>query len=273
MLQKIQDKYQVNVVRGGSMPILFGNGFGTSQKVWKPVIELLGPEYTAITYEYAGGSPSTVNLYSNARHATYYGFVEDLLELIDGLDIGSLTYVGHSMGGMIGLLGALAEPEIFKKLILVGSSARYVDDPQSGYRGGFTKEQLDQLLAAMQTDYSAWANGFSAAAMGNPDLADLSADFSHSLKSLRADMAFRILRTAFMSDHRMEVDAFSRLEKPCCVVQSSHDLAVSADAAKWLAQNASAQYVGLQIEGHFPHIVNPQVIANIVRDFVPTHEF
>jgi sigma-B regulation protein RsbQ len=48
---------------------------------------------------------------------------------------------------MIGVLASIKAPEMFKSLVLVGPSARYIDD--GDYIGGFSALQIDELLESL----------------------------------------------------------------------------------------------------------------------------
>ena len=46
---------------------------------------------------------------------------------------------------MIGALATQKAPEMFGNLVMVGPSARYIDD--AGYVGGFIAKQIEELFA------------------------------------------------------------------------------------------------------------------------------
>ena len=52
---------------------------------------------------------------------------------------------------MIAVLAAGLTPRI-AELVLLGPSPRYVDEPSTGYRGGFTRADVDQLLDALECE-------------------------------------------------------------------------------------------------------------------------
>ena len=56
---------------------------------------------------------------------------------------------------MIGVLAATRRPELFDRLVLVCPSPRYIDD--EGYRGGFSKAEIDELLETMDGNYLGWS--------------------------------------------------------------------------------------------------------------------
>ena len=56
---------------------------------------------------------------------------------------------------MIGVLAAARAPERFGKLVLVGPSPRYIDD--EGYRGGFSRADIEELLESMDANFLGWS--------------------------------------------------------------------------------------------------------------------
>ena len=72
---------------------------------------------------------------------------------------------------MIGVLAAIASPERFAQLVLVGPSPRYIDD--GDYIGGFAREDIDGLLDSLDSNYLGWSSAMAPVIMGNPDRPEL----------------------------------------------------------------------------------------------------
>ena len=66
---------------------------------------------------------------------------------------------------MIGVLAQIAEPERFAALVLVGPSARYIDD--GGYVGGFSRSDIHDLLELMDSNHLGWQAPLSGLVMAN----------------------------------------------------------------------------------------------------------
>jgi sigma-B regulation protein RsbQ len=220
-------------------------------------------------FDFAGATEQTLAAYQPRRHRSLYGFAEDLVLLMKSMRIRGATYVGHSLGGVIGMLACNGDPGLFDSLVLLGASARYVDDPAAGYVGGFTEESIDQLVASMQNDYVAWANGFAPLAMGNPDRPVLAQEFTRSLLRLRPDIAAAVLGAAFHSDHRKDVQ---RLKVPVQVLQTESDVAVPLAAAEWLAAHSRARdFAIVAAQGHFPQLSAPEAVNAAILKFLAAH--
>ena len=71
------------------------------------------------------------------------------------LDLHDVVFVGHSVSSMIGVLAAVREPERFASLVLVCPSPCYVND--EGYAGGFTRQDIDELLESLDAQLLGWS--------------------------------------------------------------------------------------------------------------------
>src|ERR1700685_3261355 len=94
------------------------------------------------------------------------------------LELPPVVFVGHSVSAMIGVLAAIREPDQFSKLILVGPSPRYIDD--AGYRGGFSKADIDELLESLDSNYLGWSAAMAPVIMGNPERPELGEELTNS---------------------------------------------------------------------------------------------
>jgi sigma-B regulation protein RsbQ len=165
------------------------------------------------------------------------------------------------MGGIASVLASLLCPHRIGKLILIGASARYLND--EGYHGGFEQTDLDKLYNAVSASYYTWAAGFAPLAMRNADRPELSSYFADSLSRLRPDIALGVLRLAFQSDYR---SILPRVHTPTWVLQTRQDIAVPLAAAEYLATHIpGAQLSILNAEGHLPHVSAPGEINHILR--------
>lgn len=108
----------------GGPPVLLVHAFPTSHALWEHQIEALGKRYRLIRPDLRGfgGSPVPVPPYSMEA------FVADLLRLLDRLEIDQVNYVGISMGGMIGQVFALSEPERLQSLALCMTTSSVPED-------------------------------------------------------------------------------------------------------------------------------------------------
>ena len=248
----------------GKKAIVFAHGFGTDQTAWEQVAAAFTDDYKLVLYDNVGGGQADPAAFSPNKYDTLHSYAHDLLDICRGLNLKDAVMVGHSVSGMISLLAAAKEPDMFKKLVLVGASPRYLDD--EGYIGGFTQEALHQLYAAMANNYYAWVSGFAPMVMENPEKPELAESFAHTLASIRPDIAQSVARVIFQSDHRKDLSA---VHTETLLLQTQHDNAVPWEVALYLNQHISnSTLVKVKAEGHFPHISAPEEIIREIKKFI-----
>ena len=74
---------------------------------------------------------------SNIRRLN--GYADDVVELGRELGLHGAVFVGHSVSAMIGVLASIKAPGMFSSLVLVGPSARYIDD--GDYKAALAKRK------------------------------------------------------------------------------------------------------------------------------------
>lgn len=193
----------VQVIGDHPQTLILAHGFGTDQTAWRHQKDVLAARYRLVLLDHVGAGGADPAAYSPHRYRSLHSYAADLLEVLDELQVKQAVYVGHSMSGMIGLLAALEEPAAFARMVFIGASPRYLNDPK--YHGGFDQPSLDALYTAMASNYQAWVSGFAGLAMDNPERRELAAEFARSLSAIRPDIAQTVARVLFQSDHRPEL--------------------------------------------------------------------
>ena len=96
-------------------PLVFLHGWGSSHKWWRYQLAAFSPRYRCIAPDWVGFglSEKPKRDYSLEAMAAWLG------KFLDALNLPKVTLVGHSMGGTIGLLFALACPDRVEKLAVV----------------------------------------------------------------------------------------------------------------------------------------------------------
>jgi sigma-B regulation protein RsbQ len=165
---------------------------------------------------------------------------------------------------MIGVLAANTRPERIGALVLVGPSPRYLDD--DGYTGGFTPEDIDGLLASLESNYLGWSTAMAPAIMGNPDRPQLGAELTESF--CRADPAIQaqFARATFLSDNRTDL---ARVRVPTLVLQCADDI-IAPDAVGEFVhrQIAGSRLVRMAATGHCPNLSAPAETVAAIEEFL-----
>lgn len=254
----------VRVTGTGSPTIVLAHGFGTDQTAWRHQEAALAGSHRLVLFDHVGAGGSDLSAYSPRRYRNLHSYADDLLEILGELAVRDALYIGHSMSGMIGLLAALLAPGHFARMIFLNASPRYLNE--AGYCGGFEQSDIDNLYAAMTTNYQLWASGFAGLVMGNPERPELAQEFAATLTAIRPDIASAVTRIIFQSDYRAEL---SRLTVPTMIVQSSEDVAVPRAVGEYLAHHIPrAELRVIEAHGHLPHMSEPQRVLDAIQSFL-----
>ncbi len=254
----------VQVIGDHPTTLILAHGFGTDQTAWRHQQAVLAHHYRLVLFDHVGAGSADPAAYSPHRYRSLHSYAADLLEVLETLDVKQCVYVGHSMSGMIGLLAALQAPELFERMVFIGASPHYLNEPD--YHGGFSQSDLDALYAAMSANYQSWVSGFAGLAMDNPERQELSAEFARSLAAIRPDIAQTVARVLFQSDHRADL---AQLTTPTLVVATQYDMAVPISVSEYLAaQLPKAKLAIVNGRGHFPHMSAPDAVNAAICSFL-----
>jgi sigma-B regulation protein RsbQ len=185
---------------------------------------------------------------------------------VESLDLPPVVFVGHSVSAVIGLLAAAQRPELFDRLVLVGPSPRYIDEP--GYRGGFSRQEIDELLETMDVNYLGWSAHIAPVIMGVPERPELGEELTSSFCRTDPDIARRFARATFLSDNRADL---ARVRTPSLVVQCRHDVIAPMEVGQYVHENlADSELVVLEATGHCPNLSAPDLLVAAMRKYLPT---
>ncbi len=104
----------------GAPVLVLSHALGLSMAMWDPQLDSLARTFRVIRYDHRGhgGSPVPAGPYRIEDLA------RDLIQLLDRLAIGRMSFCGLSLGGMVGLWLAANAPERVDQLIVCCTAAR-----------------------------------------------------------------------------------------------------------------------------------------------------
>jgi sigma-B regulation protein RsbQ len=247
-------------------PMMFAHGFGCDQNMWRYVAPEFESDFKVVLFDHVGAGRSDAASYDPQRYATLDGYASDVLEICAALDLQDVVFVGHSVSSMIGALAAATEPGRFARLVMVGPSPKYLD--ADGYVGGFTEDDIRELLDSLDSNYLGWSSAMAPVIMGNPDRPELGAELVESFCRTDPDIARRFAHVTFMSDNR---DDLPRVQTPTLVLQCRSDVIAPVAVGEYVARRLPhAELVMLDATGHCPNLSAPAettaAIAGFVRD-------
>jgi sigma-B regulation protein RsbQ len=245
-------------------PMVFAHGFGCDQNMWRFVWPAFAHDHRIVLFDHVGSGGSDLAAYDRRRYGVLEGYAGDLLEICAALDLADVVFVGHSVSAMIGVLAAATEPLRFSKLVLVGPSPRYIDD--DGYVGGFSAEDIDELLDSLDSNYLGWASTMAPVIVGNADRPELGEELTNSFCRTDPEIAAHFARVTFLSDNRSDL---RRMRTPTLVLQCSNDVIAPDAVGEYVhCELPASTLVRLRATGHCPNLSAPEDTVAAIKAFL-----
>jgi aminoacrylate hydrolase len=105
----------------GAPTLLLSSGLGGAAHYWAPQIPALAPHFRVIAYDQTGTGRSPGTLPSTYAIAD---MAAEVAALLDSLSVTKAHFMGHALGGLVGLQLAVDRPERVGRLILVNAWAK-----------------------------------------------------------------------------------------------------------------------------------------------------
>ena len=245
-------------------PLMFAHGFGCDQHMWRFVAPKFEDRFRVVLFDHVGSGASDTSAYDPVRYATLDGYAADVLDICHELQLEEVVFVGHSVSSMIGVLAANVEPERFAKLVLVGPSPRYIDD--GSYIGGFTEQDIDELLGSLESNYLGWSSAMAPVIMGNSDRPELGDELTASFCRSDPTIALHFATVTFLSDNRADL---ANVQTPTLVLQCTNDAIAPVAVGEYVRRTiANSSLVMLHATGHCPNLSAPDETAAAIAAFV-----
>lgn len=244
--------------------VVLAHGFGCDQNMWRLTVPALAEDHRVVLFDYVGSGRSDLTAFSADRYSSLDGYAQDVTEICAALDLRDAVFVGHSVSAMIGVLAAGLAPERIGALVMVAPSPRYIDD--DGYRGGFTADDIDELLASLESNYLGWSTAMAPVIMGNPDRPELGEELANSFCATHPDMARVFARTTFLSDSR---DDLKTVSVPTLVLECTQDAIAPREVGAFVHRAIpGSTLVTLDATGHCPHLSAPEATNQAITAFL-----
>jgi sigma-B regulation protein RsbQ len=244
-------------------PILFAHGFGCDQSMWRYVAPRFAEGYRVVLFDHVGAGGSDLAAYDVQRYSALQGYAEDVLDICRALDLRDVIFVGHSVSSMIGVLAAADAPELFARLVLVAPSPKYIDE--SPYVGGFSTDDIRELLDSLESNYLGWSTAMAPVIMG-ADHPDLGEELTESFCRTDPGIARHFAGVTFMSDNRTDL---ARVWTPTLVLQCSNDVIAPVSVGEFVRDHMpNATMVLLDATGHCPNLSAPDQTATAIEQYL-----
>ncbi len=254
----------VRILGSGGTTLMFAHGFGCDQNMWRLVVPAFQDSHRIVLFDHVGAGQSDLSAYDRTKYASLDGYAADILDICHELGLSDVIFVGHSVSAMMGVVAARKEPELFKALVLVGPSPRYIDD--GDYVGGFSRQDIDGLLDSLDSNYLGWSSATAPAIMGNPNRPELGEELTNSFCRADPDIAAHFARVTFLSDNRRDLP---HVATPSLILQCSDDIIAPTPVGEYVHRHMPASHlVVMRATGHCPNLSAPDETIEAIRRFL-----
>ena len=263
-MEDVLKRNNVTITGTGEKVLLFAHGFGCDQNAWKYITAAFVSKYKLVLFDYVGAGKSDLSAYDSNKYNSLDGYVQDLLEICDALNLKEIIFIGHSVSCMIGALASIQRPALFEKLIFIGPSPCYIT--KEDYQGGFDQETIDTLFEVMEEDYIGWAKSLAPAIMGKEHDKELGKELTDSFCSIDATIAKQFAKVTFLSDNRNDLPL---IPIETLTIQCSQDMVAPLSVGQYVNQHAPNNTIMiLEAFGHCPHMSYPVETISAIKAFL-----
>lgn len=260
----LQRRNNVNVLGHGPATLVFAHGFGCDQSMWRFLVPSFEERYRIVLFDSVGSGASDASAYDRAKYASLQGYADDVIEIVTAFAEGPVVFVGHSVAAMVGVLATIRAPGLFAAQVMVSPSPSYIND--GDYVGGFTREDIDELLQTLQDNYLGWSSNMAPAIMGAPAQPGLGEELTNSFCRNDPDIAAHFARVTFLSDHRADLP---KSAAPALILQCTDDMIAPVCVGEYMQRTLPAGQLALIDNiGHCPHMSAPSASTLAMSSFL-----
>jgi pimeloyl-[acyl-carrier protein] methyl ester esterase len=258
---------------GAGRPLLMLHGWGLSGACFGAQVPALARQFRVLAPDLRGHGASS----PLAEGQGFATLVDDVVELLCGLDLHDVVVVGWSMGGMLSwALTQRPEAARLARIATVDIVPRLLNDAhwRFGLRDGRDAGVFARTTARMREDWPAFTRVFVPRVLAagddplrrrlRPWLIGLSeGNDGRSMARLWSSMVAQDLR-----------DQLPRITLPCLVACGARSQLYPAEASTWVeGRIADARLVRFDHSGHAPHLEEPERFRATVTAFArETHD-
>ncbi len=264
MIIDITTRNNINRFGSGDQTLMFAHGYGCDQTMWRYVTPAFEQDFEIVLFDHVGSGNSDENAYDFDKYDSLEGYASDIIEICDELELNDVTLVGHSVSAIIGVLAAGWAPDVIRKLILIGPSPCYINDDD--YYGGFSRQDIDELVETLESNYLGWSEHITPIIAGDPDHPEVADELYHSFCKMNPGIAQHFAKVTFLGDNR---DDLANVPVPSLIIQCHPDAIAPVHVGKYVHQKMpKSSFVQLDAPGHCPHLSAPEQTIKAMKTFL-----
>ncbi|OUM07403.1 pyrimidine utilization protein D [Pseudomonas syringae] len=253
--------HEIHRCQHADAPLLvLSSGLGGSSRYWADDLAVLTRDHDVLVYDHAGTgrSPAVLSPEYSIRHMAV-----ELLTLLDSLGIRHFHFMGHALGGLVGLELALLRPKLLQSQVLINAWSR--PNPHSARCFSIRKKLLlDSGPHAYVQAQALFLYPADWIAANSTRLAD---DEAHALAHF-PDTENLLRRINALETFNVETD-LADIHVPTLLIANRDDMLVPWQQSRHMAETLpDARLVLLEYGGHASSISDPPPFQRAVLDFL-----
>lgn len=239
--------------------VVFGHGLLFSGWMFTHQIEALKDEYRCITIDWRsqGQSPAARDGHDMDT------LTLDLVALLDELGLGSVHYVGLSMGGFVGMRLAARHPARVLSLTLINTSAG--PEPAAAARQDWLLANVYRLVGIGPVRKPVQQIMFSPISLGNPVIRARVDEWIGWLKKVDRAGLRRAVYGVFQRSP--VVDEIGGIRARTLVIVGADDIPTPPDRGKEIAAGISGARLEVVPDcGHSSTVEQPEILTKLIRE-------
>lgn len=232
--------------------VMFANSLGTEMRVWDPLLAEMADDLRIIRFDKRGHG------LSDCPNAPYKieTLVEDAIAIAEALDLRDVTFVGLSIGGLIGQGLAAKRPDLLRALVLMDTAAKIGD--KAGWNDRINAIEKDGIEGMADGILDRW---FGTEMLANPNL------------SIWRNMLITTPQQGYIGCcHAIAGADFTtqtaELKMPVLAIAGSEDGATPPELVRATADLCGAEFHEVAGAGHIPCAEKPREVAKILTQFL-----
>ncbi|MBC7147136.1 MAG: 3-oxoadipate enol-lactonase [Thioclava marina] len=234
--------------------VMFGNSLGSDLRLWEGLIPLLPEGLRLVRFDKRGHG------LSDCPPGPYS--IEDLsgdaAAICDALELRDVTFVGLSIGGLIGQSLAARRPDLLRALVLMDTGAR-IGAPDM-WQQRIDAVRRDGIASISDAILARWfAPGFEKATPTTFALC-------RNMLERGPDEGYAGCCAAIAGADLTESTA--KLTLPVMAMAGAQDASTPPDLVRATAALCGAEFHAIADAGHLPCVEKPEVVAALLKDFL-----
>jgi 3-oxoadipate enol-lactonase len=237
--------------------VVLSHALATSMDIWAYQLPLLAHRFRVLLYDLRGHGKSA----APGNSYTLHELASDLAALLDYLEISRVTFVGLSIGGMVGQAFALGYPDKLSGLVLCSTGSRTEEQAKATIEERINKVRAEGLESQVPATLARW----------------FSAEFKEGAPATMAWVSDLILATSVNGYTGCAralqgldlTDALSEVQVKTLIIPGEHDLAFPEKVSRAIQQKiACSDLILLKGAAHLGNVEQPHLFNEILLDYL-----